>query len=111
MTHPYETQKSREGLIEKVYACLETNTPLDTLHIPHSDVFFVREALEHRFDAEFSLEQVEEYMRDAGWTDAKHSVRQLNEQDSEDVYSRTSQEQDERAWLEWREQTKEDSFT
>ena len=36
--------KSRDGIIEKVYYCLEGNAPLDSVHIPHSDVFFVREA-------------------------------------------------------------------
>jgi len=49
--------------------CLEKDKSLDTLHIPHSDVFFVREALEYRFNCELSLEQVEEYMKEAGWTD------------------------------------------
>lgn len=62
--------KSREGLIEEVYLCLEKNVPLSTIHIPHSDVFFVREALESRFKRDFSLEQVEEYMKEAGWTDS-----------------------------------------
>mgnify|MGYP000019799260 CR=1 FL=1 len=62
--------KSREGLLEKVYDCLESNTPLDSIHIPHSDVFFVREALEARYKRDFSLEQVEEYMKDAGWKDS-----------------------------------------
>lgn len=62
--------KSREGLLEKVYDCLESNVPLDTIHIPHSDVFFVREALEARYKRDFSLEQTEEYMKDAGWLDS-----------------------------------------
>jgi hypothetical protein len=63
--------RSREGLVEAVYECLKENTPLDTIHIPHSDVFFVREALEARYKRDFTLEQVEEYMKDAGWTDVK----------------------------------------
>ena len=67
------TIKSREGLIETVYDCIRNNTPLDTVHIPHSDVFFVREALEARFDCELSLLQVEEYMKEAGWTDGGNS--------------------------------------
>lgn len=61
--------KSREGLLEKVYGCLENNTPLDSVHIPHSDVFYVREALEARFKCELSLSQAEEYMKEAGWID------------------------------------------
>lgn len=66
--------KSKEGLIEEVYLCLTTNTPLDTIHIPHSDVFFVREALEARFQCELSLLQVEEYMKEAGWRDTNEST-------------------------------------
>ena len=62
-------EKTREGLIEKVYECLADNKPLDTIHIPHSDVFFVREALEARFKCELSLSQAEEYMKEAGWQD------------------------------------------
>jgi len=72
--------KSREGLIEDVYLCLTTNTPLDSIHIPHSDVFFVREALEARFQCELSLLQVEEYMREAGWRDSG-DTRKSEEQD------------------------------
>lgn len=61
--------RTREGLVEKVYDCIRNNTPLNSIHIPHSDVFFVREALEARFDCELSLLQVEEYMKEAGWSD------------------------------------------
>jgi len=63
---------TREGLVEKVYDSIRNNTPLSSIHIPHSDVFFVREALEARFDCELSLFQVEEYMREIGWTDSNH---------------------------------------
>lgn len=65
--------RTREGLVEKVYDCIRNNTPLSSIHIPHSDVFFVREALEARFDCELSLFQVEEYMREAGWCDTGES--------------------------------------
>ena len=61
--------RTREGLVEAVYDCIRNNVSLDTVHIPHSDVFFVREALEARFDCELSLLQVEEYMKEAGWVD------------------------------------------
>jgi len=88
---------SREGLLEQVYDCLEHNISLETIHIPHSDVFFVREALEARYKQEFTLEQAEEYMLDAGWTDGNNT--------------RKNQEQDEGTWAEWSEQAKEDSLT
>lgn len=87
---------SREGLLEQVYDCLENNISLETIHIPHSDVFFVREALEARYKQEFTLEQVEEYMLSAGWTDSGNT--------------RKNQEQDEGTWAEWSEQAEEDSL-
>ena len=61
---------AREGLMEAVYDCIANNVPLDTLHVPHSDVFYVREALEDRFGRSFSLMQAEEYMKEAGWSDS-----------------------------------------
>jgi hypothetical protein len=68
---------SREGLIERVYSCIESGKSLDSVHIPHSDVFYVREALEDRFTGQtFTLEQVEEYMESAGWKDTnRHGKR------------------------------------
>jgi hypothetical protein len=92
-----EHTKSREGLLEALYYCLESGNSLDSIHIPHSDVFFVREALEDRFGCELSLEQVEEYMKEAGWTDG--------------VSTRTSEEQDEGAGSFGCEQTEEDPFS
>lgn len=72
--------KTREGLIEQVYSCLAGKGQLDSIHIPHSDVFFVREALELRFNHPLTLEQVEEYMKEAGWRDSGDS-RESEEQD------------------------------
>lgn len=66
---------AREGLIEAVYDCIRNNVPLETMHIPHSDVFYVREALEDRFGRSLSLLQVEEYMKEAGWTDGGTNPR------------------------------------
>ena len=65
---------SREGLIEAVYDCIRNSVPLEgNVQIPHSDVFFVREALENRFtDRTFTLQEVEEYMRtELNWTDSR----------------------------------------
>ena len=69
-------EKSREGLIKAVYDCLRNNISLESVHIPHSDVFFVREALEDRFGRSLSLAQVEEYMKEAGWRDTGKSEEQ-----------------------------------
>jgi len=68
--------RSKEGLIEAVYDCIRNNVSLSTIHIPHSDVFFVREALEDRFGRSLSLSQVEEYMKEAGWRDTRESEEQ-----------------------------------
>lgn len=64
------------SLIDDVYDCLRTNGNLDSIHIPHSDVFYVREALEERFKCPLSLEQVEEYMKEVGWRDTGESKEQ-----------------------------------
>ena len=45
------------------------NGNLDELHIPHSDVFYVREAVSAHYGREFTLEHVEWAMRMEGWTD------------------------------------------
>lgn len=74
---------TREGLIEAVYDCIKNNSPLDTLHIPHSDVFYVREALEDRFGRSLSLVQVEEYMKEAGWADSGNSRASENSDEAE----------------------------
>jgi hypothetical protein len=42
---------------------------IENLHIPHSDVFYVREAVQNYYGREFTLEHVEWAMRMEGWTD------------------------------------------
>ena len=42
---------------------------LQNLHIPHSDVFYVRNAVEAHYGEPFTLEHVEWAMRKEGWTD------------------------------------------
>lgn len=62
-----------ELLLEKLYRCIHNNVPLESVGIPHSDVFYVRAALEERFKCDLSLEQVEEYMRsETDWTDGNN---------------------------------------
>jgi hypothetical protein len=43
------------------------NDSLDQLHIPHSDVFYVRKALEAQFNRPFTLKETEHVMRLEGW--------------------------------------------
>ena len=57
-----------DNVIEEFYRCL-MNGRLDELHIPHSDVFYVRKAVEAHYGRPFTLEHVEWAMRMEGWTD------------------------------------------
>ena len=45
---------------------IRTNT-LDKLHIPHSDVFYVRNAIEARTGQKYTLKRVEDAMIAEGW--------------------------------------------
>jgi hypothetical protein len=44
---------------------------LDQVHIPHSDVFYVRAALEKRTGIRFPLQQVEIAMKAEGWSEGR----------------------------------------
>ena len=56
-----------DNVLDAFYDAIRTNT-LDRLHIPHSDVFYVRTALEVRFAPRtFTLKATEDYMRLEGW--------------------------------------------
>lgn len=53
-------------VLEDFYAAIVQDR-LDTVHIPHSDVFYVRKAIEHRTGILYSLEQIEAAMKAVGW--------------------------------------------
>ena len=55
-----------DNVIEEFYKALVNNT-LDKLHIPHSDVFYVKKAVDAHYGKSFSLEHVERAMRAEGW--------------------------------------------
>ena len=55
-------------MLEAFYQAVVDDT-LDQLHIPHSDVFYVRAAVEAHYGRSFTLQHVEESMRAEGWTD------------------------------------------
>jgi hypothetical protein len=57
-----------DNVLEAFYDAIRNNT-LDRLHIPHSDVFYVRTACEARYGRSFTLQHVEEAMRAEGWTE------------------------------------------
>ena len=53
-------------VLEAFYNAIRTNS-LDKLHIPHSDVFYVRSAVEAYYGRSFTLKHVEDAMRAEGW--------------------------------------------
>tara|TARA_Y100001938_G_C7994804_1_gene381443 strand:+ start:291 stop:491 length:201 start_codon:yes stop_codon:yes gene_type:complete len=53
-------------VLEDIYAAIVQDR-LNTVHIPHSDVFYVRKAIEHRTGILYSLEQIEAAMKAEGW--------------------------------------------
>jgi len=55
-----------ENVIENFYEAIRTNT-VSKLHIPHSDVFYVRSALEARTGERYTLKHVEDAMKAEGW--------------------------------------------
>jgi hypothetical protein len=57
-----------DDVLGAFYDAIKNNT-LDKLHIPHSDVFYVRKAVEAHYGRPFTLEHVEWAMRMEGWTD------------------------------------------
>ena len=57
-----------DDVLSAFYEAIRTNT-LDRLHIPHSDVFYVRQAVEAYYGKKFSLKHVEDAMRAEGWKD------------------------------------------
>ena len=55
-----------DNVIEAFYEAIRNNN-LDKLHIPHSDVFYVKKAVDAHYGKSFSLEHVEGAMRAEGW--------------------------------------------
>ena len=57
-----------DNVLDAFYDAIRTNS-LDRLHIPHSDVFYVRAAVQARYGRKFTLKHVEDSMRAEGWTE------------------------------------------
>jgi len=57
-----------DNVLEAFYLAIRTNQ-VDKLHIPHSDVYYVRAAVEAHYNKPFTLKHVETAMRAEGWTD------------------------------------------
>lgn len=58
------------SVVSEIYIAMN-NGMLDNIHIPHSDVYFVRAALEKRTGYYFPLDKVEAAMKAEGWKDRK----------------------------------------
>ena len=59
-----------DNVIESFYDVVINNN-LEKLHIPHSDVFYVRAAVEAHYGRSFSLKEVEDAMIAEGWSENK----------------------------------------
>ena len=54
------------SVLEDFYRAIHHNA-LDGLHIPHSDVFYVRAAVENSTGIRYPLQQIETAMKAEGW--------------------------------------------
>ena len=59
-----------DNVIEEFYNAVINNN-LDKLHIPHSDVFYVRAAVEAHYGRSFTLKEVEDAMIAEGGSESK----------------------------------------
>ena len=57
-----------DDVLTSFYDAIRTNS-VERLNIPHSDVFYVRAAVEARYGRKFTLKHVEDSMRAEGWTE------------------------------------------
>ena len=55
-----------DDVLTAFYDAIKNNT-LDRLHIPHSDVFYVRNAIEARTGQKYTLKRIEDAMIAEGW--------------------------------------------
>ena len=56
------------NVIQNFYNAVRSNK-LNKIHIPHSDVYYVRAAVEAHYGRSFSLKHVEAAMKAEGWKD------------------------------------------
>lgn len=57
-------------VLEDFYMAVRNNR-LDSIHVPHSDVFFVKAAMEDRLKMKFTLKDIEAAMRAEGWNESR----------------------------------------
>lgn len=63
--------EKEENYLEKFYDILaaEDEEAMKKLHIPQSDVFYVRKAIENNTGVRYSLSHVEQIMKEEGFID------------------------------------------
>ncbi len=61
------------NILDTFYEAIRTNT-LSCIHIPHSDVFYVKAAVEAYYGKPFTLQHVEEAMLAEGWSEENRTV-------------------------------------
>jgi hypothetical protein len=57
-------------VLEDFYLAVRNNR-LDSIHVPHSDVFFVKAAMEDKLQMKFKLVDIEAAMRAEGWNESR----------------------------------------
>ena len=55
-----------DNILQEFYEALKSKT-FKYLHVPHSDVFYVRAAIKARSGIKYSLERIEIAMKKEGW--------------------------------------------
>jgi hypothetical protein len=65
-----KVQLRDDYVLEDFYTAVRNNR-LESIHVPHSDVFFVKAAMEDRLKMKFKLVDVEAAMRAEGWNEAR----------------------------------------
>lgn len=62
------------SMAAKIYIGLSKGN-IENVHVPHSDVYYVRASVEKKTGYYFPLDAVEEAMRSNGWRDRRNSWR------------------------------------
>lgn len=65
-----KVQLRDDYVLEDFYSAVRNNR-LDSIHVPHSDVFFVKVAMEDRLQMKFTLKDIEAAMRAEGWNESR----------------------------------------
>lgn len=71
---PKRTRKKvqlRDAYVLEDFYMAVRNNRLDSIHVPHSDVFFVKAAMEDRLKMKFTLKDIEAAMRAEGWNESR----------------------------------------